>query len=101
MDLTQENNKIVWAITFVPFILLKVPPNYMENSYASTYTAAYSGDSRMVETPNQTPALNKKSEPYQGHLSTPIRYIIWKKKHFWRLQKNQKIHIQYLICNKF
>ena len=55
----------------------------MENAYASTYTAAYSGDSRMVETPNQTPALNKKSEPYeQGHLSTPIRYIIWRKKHF-------------------
>ena len=67
---------------FVLFILPKVPPNYMENSYASTYTAAYSGDSRMVETPNQTPALNKKSEPDQGHLSTPIRYIIWRKKHF-------------------
>ena len=69
-------------IIFVLLILPKVPPNYIENSYASTYTAAYSGDSRMVETPNQTPALNKNSEPYQGHLSTPIRYIIWKKKHF-------------------
>ena len=47
----------------------------MENSYASTYTANYSGDSRMVETPNWPPNVNTKPT-YQGHLS------IWKHKHF-------------------
>ena len=49
----------------------------MENSYASTYTANYSGDTRMVETPNPNwpPIVNTKPI-YQGHLS------IWRHKQF-------------------
>ena len=58
-------------------LYFKVPPYYMENSYASTYTANYSGDTRMVETPNPNwpPIVNTKPI-YQGHLS------IWRHKQF-------------------
>jgi len=47
----------------------------MENSYASTYKANYSGELAMVETPKWPPWLTT-TPIYQGHLS------IWKKNTF-------------------